>query len=304
MSSAASHHSSGSSSSDSGIVPIGLAFLCGAAFVAALAWIFRSLQPRHSAYPQSINPPIYESPTLPLPPPKLTDETIEEFLQWVAAVPVSDAQRIRDAVALARNDDAVHSALLSELFTLPVTDFGRHQLLLSILGELRRPDSTEHLIRFVNLPGDQVIPLPPQQQGGGLCTSYLNYCAGLQARAVEMLAYLGTSRALEATLQAASAHSSLPVRLAAIDGYLFNHQDSPEAVEHVRASIRQDEAKFVGLPRRDKDSDPDEFQARVADFYKRYPAEVPPRPHATCRPRQSPSQATPYPRQPAHPQQF
>jgi hypothetical protein len=268
-----------------------------AGFLAGLIWACRSRGPRASAYPQSLKAPLFESPTLPLPPPKeLTADTIDEFVQWVAAVPNSDPQRIRDAVAKARGNDAVHLALIGRLFSLPVVDFGVHQLLLSILGELRRPDSAEHLIRFVNLPGDQVIPLPPRQQGGGLCTSYLDYCAGLQARAVEMLAYLGTSPAHEAVLHAASAHPSRVVRLAALDAYLFNHQDSEEAAEQARAAARPEEAMFVGLPRRTSDSDPAEFEARVADFYKRYPSELPPVPHPNRCIRQTTPQASPLPR--------
>ncbi len=276
---------------------LGLIAVGAAGFVAGLIWAWRSLAPRASAYPQSLKAPLFESPTLPLPPPKeLTAETIDEFVQWVAAVPKSDTQRIREAVARARGNDAVHLALIGRLFSLPVVDFGVHQLLLSILGELRRPDSAEHLIRFVNLPGNRVIPLPPRQQGGGLCTSYLDYCAGLQARAVEMLAYLGTSPAHEAVLHAASAHPSRVVRLAALDAYLFNHQDSREAAEQARAAARPDEAMLVGLPRRTNDSDPAEFEARVADFYKRYPSELPPRPDLNRYVRQTTPQASPLPR--------
>ena len=138
---------------------LGLIAVGAAGFVAGLIWAWRSLAPRASAYPQSLKAPLFESPTLPLPPPKeLTAETIDEFVQWVAAVPKSDTQRIREAVARARGNDAVHLALIGRLFSLPVVDFGVHQLLLSILGELRRPDSAEHLIRFVNLPGNRVIP--------------------------------------------------------------------------------------------------------------------------------------------------
>jgi hypothetical protein len=266
-----------------------------AGLVAALLWFRRFLPPRSSAFPQTSSPPIFESPTLPLPPPKqLTADTIDEFIQWVAAVPLSEAQRIRDAVAGARGDDAAHSALIRRLFTLPVADFGAHQLLLSILGELRRPDTADHLIRFVNLPGDQIIPLPPLQQGSGLCTSHLDYSAGLQARAVEMLAYLGTSQSREATLYAISAHPSRVVRLAAIDAYLFQHQDSSDAAERARAAARPDEARLVGLARRTRDSDPAEFDAKVLEFYRRHPEEVPPRPRTSPCGRQTTPQATPY----------
>jgi hypothetical protein len=249
--------------------------------VGLLLWNNRSRGTRSSAFPQTASPPVFASPTLPLPPPSdLTAGTVDEFIRWTAAVPVSEVQQIRDAVAKARGDDAVHAALIDRLFSLPAPDFGQHLITLSIIGELGRPDSADHLIRFVHLPSSEVIPIPPREQSGGLQTSFLEYGAALQARAVEMLTHLGSQHALDATLHAAFAHPSRAVRIAALDAFTYHHNDSPDAVSRARAAARPTEAKLVGLPRRSRDGNPADFDAQVADFYRRYPTEVPPQPHS------------------------
>jgi hypothetical protein len=268
-----------SSSSRGVVAPLIVTAIAGLGIISWLIWNNR--RPRESGVPQEAGPPIFASPTLPLPPPSdLTAETVDEFIHWTAAVPVSGVQQIRDAVAKARGDDAVHTTLMDRLFTLPAVDFGRHLILLSVIGELGRPDSAEHLIRFVNLPGSEVIPTPPREQGGGLYTSFLEYGAGLQSRAVEMLAHLGSAEALEATLQAASAHPSRAVRIAALDAFAYLHNDSADALFRARAAAQPGEAGLVGLARRSRDGDPADFDARVADFYRRHPSEVPPQPHS------------------------
>src|SRR5690349_5444811 len=160
---------------------------------------------RRSHPPQSLDPPRFVRPVVaPSAPAKLTSDTVEDFLRWVAAMPVSDAQLIRDRIAAVASDDAVLDALVSALFQLPVQDFGRHLLILSVVGEMRHPRSVEPLKRLVNLSGDAVIPQPPAEQGTGLRTSHLDYSAAIQARAVEMLAYVRTPEALDAVLEISS----------------------------------------------------------------------------------------------------
>jgi hypothetical protein len=256
-----------------------VAVAVGFGVAAGVFYLLRSKPSRDASRLRNADSPELDSPTLPLPPPKaLKADTVDAFLDWVAAVPHTQRQTIREAVALARGDDAVHDALIEELFNLPAADFGRHLMLLSVIGELGRPDSAQHLIRFLSLPGSQVFPMPPVQQGRGLHTSFLDYGAGLQARAVEMLAHLRTEEALNAVLDAASSHESKTVRIAAFDAYLFVHEDSQDAHERMRSAARPEEAKLVGLARRTAQSNAKEFDERLAEFYRRNPSEVPPTP--------------------------
>ncbi len=93
-----------------------------------------------------------------------------------------------------------------------------------------------------------------------------------------MLAAIRSQEALEKVLAIASEHRSRAVRLAALDAYIYNHDDSPEAVGRARAAARPREAKFVGIARLERDSDPRQFEAKVRKFYENYPEECPPSP--------------------------
>jgi hypothetical protein len=232
-----------------------------------------------AAVPNSLEPPLFDPRLIPSSTSvHLASEKIEDFVRWVAAVPVAEAQIVRDQIAVAHGDELITEALVARLFQLPVPDFGRHLLLLSILGELRDPKSVEPLLRFINLPPNSLFAETPGRQGQGPATSYLDYSAALQARAAEMLAFIRTPEALDKVLMVASGHNSPAVRLAALDGFIFNHDDSPEAIDKARAAARPDEAKFVGLARRERDFNPGDFDSKVRAFYQRYPEENPPSP--------------------------
>lgn len=253
--------------------------LIGCGIAVFLSRSYRGRNRTVPAFPNSLEPPKFNSKLIPsLPPENLAADTIERFVSWVAAVPVSETQRIRDQIAVARHDELVAGTLLAHVFKFPVTDFGRHQLLLSILGELGHHKAIEPLVRFVNLPAECIVDQVPAWQGNDPATSYLDHAAALQSRAVEMLAAIRSHGALDKVLAIASEHCSRAVRLAALDAYVYNHDDSPEAMERARAAARPREAKFVGIARLERDSDPRQFEAKVREFYERYPEERPPSP--------------------------
>ncbi len=242
-----------------------------------------------SRMPLPSGPPAFDPATIErVPPVKLEAGSVDAFVGWVARTPGSDVQAVRDAIAAARADGAVRDALIASLFNLPVRDIGQHLLLLSIVGEMRQPAFVEPLVKFIGLSPDSIVGGVENVAGCGCgcgaCTSYLDAAAMLKARAVEMLAWLRTSEALEAVLGFARYHESRVVRLAALDAYTFNHEDSPDAIARARASARRDEAKLVGLPRFSRDSDPAEFARSVAAFYEQHPEERPRAPHVAGRP--------------------
>jgi hypothetical protein len=246
-------------------------------FVSA-AYVVTSLRrrtPPSSFIPRSMEPPRFEGGAKPSEPVRLTSNTLEHFVTWAAAVPVSEAQLIRDAIASARTDELVLDKLLAQLFQLPVVDFGRHYLMLSILGELRHAKSAERLAEFVNLPGDRLYARTLSEQHAPPHL-YFDFAAALQARAAEMLAFVGTPAAFDAVLAAASQHTSRAVRLAALDAFIFNHADSPEAIQLARSRARPEESRLVGLARLERNVDRREFEAKIKAYYVRYPDDKPP----------------------------
>jgi hypothetical protein len=247
--------------------------------------------------PNPLHPPPFVASDVSPRPVRLSSETVEEFIGWVAATPVGDAQRIRDQVALAAADEGTFDALIKELFKFPVADFGRHLLLLSVIGELKNSRAVEPLLRFIRLPAESLPLLRKVPEAGKENdVSLLEGSAALQARAVEMLAFLRSPQALEETLRIASEHTSTSVRAAAIDAYLFNHDDSHEATEQIIRIALLKDAHLVGLPRRSRNMDADVFNAKVASYYRNHPQEHPPIPGRIERiPKKGPSEKRPQP---------
>lgn len=231
-----------------------------------------------SRTPLTLTPPAFDPTMISVPPVTLGAGSIDTFVHWVAATPVAKAGLVKDAVLAARGNDEVVRALTVSLFDLPARDIGRHLMLLAVIGEMRRPEFVEPLVRFIGLAKERVVPERSDEPGDGVCTSYLDAAAALQSRAVEMLAHLRTAEAFQAVLAFASQHESRAVRLAALDAFAFNNDDSPAAIDRARAAARPSEAKMVGVPRRTRDSDPREFEERVLAFYEQYPEERPPAP--------------------------
>lgn len=230
--------------------------------------------------PLASEPPVFDPAMIQRAPKiNLDARSIDAFMRWVAATPGANVQDVRDAIAAACTDDEVARALIANLFTLPTSDIGQHLLLLSIIGEMRQRAFFEPLVQFIGLPANSIVGEVSNQHACGTCISYIDAAALLKARAVEMLAWLRTAEAFEAVLGFARYHESRVVRLAAIDAYTYNHEDSPDALERVREVARRDEAKLVGLPRFTRDSDPAQFAERMAAFYEQHPEDLPPAPH-------------------------
>lgn len=211
-----------------------------------------------------------QSPTLPLPPPR-DAATTEAFLTWVATRPRDHAKDVREAIAAIRERSAVAAVLNEQLLRLPCADVGRHLLLLSTIGELRDPSSLAALERFAWLPDEQIFAAPPTTER----TCSFTTGGMLQARAAEMLAWILQGRNDESVLRLIRDHPSRAVRIAAIDAYLFQRGDAPEAVEFLRGQVGAADRSMVGLPRFGADADPETFDRLTAEFEAAHPSDAP-----------------------------
>ena len=216
--------------------------------------------------PRIVEPPPDYSPERG---PDLRAETIDEFLEWAGGVPTGDAEVVRERIASARDDSTLFERLLEELWKLPVRDDTRHFLLLSTIGELRDGRAAEGLARFIWLPDERISALEHEMADG--CGFGPSTAEVLKARAVEMLAYLGTSEAVEEALRVAADHPTASVRAAAIDSHLYNHDDSAEEMDRLRGQLRSSEAHLVGLPRFTREANPEAFDRAITEFYAQHP---------------------------------
>lgn len=209
--------------------------------------------------------------------PQLTVDTIEDFVYWAARVPISQVDVVRQRISRSRSDDGLVDRLLDELWVLPVVDIGRHRVILSILGELRDERALDRLEKFVWHEGEFTSEQPHVDENRS-CMFETDSKDMLQARAAEMLSYLGTDEAAKATVRIAREHPILAVRAAAIDAHLFNHDDAREVADELRNLVRLSDRALVGLPRKIRNTDAEAFERAVLEWYERNPKHRPPKP--------------------------
>jgi hypothetical protein len=203
-------------------------------------------------------------------PPRLTSRTVDDFLSWASRVPNAELHRVKDYLGRVEVTSALNDALHRELLREPIEDVGRHLILLATIGELRHPDAALPLEEFIRRESRESSP----EEGVG-CQGPIGV---LEARAVEMLAHLRTAEADTMVLRAIREHPFRAVRAAAVDAYLFNHDDSKQALSAVRRRLRPDERHLVGMARWSKSMDVTEFEAKVDQYYRQHPSELPPPP--------------------------
>jgi hypothetical protein len=204
--------------------------------------------------------------------------TVDQFVEWVATMPVSQVDDVKAQIAAVRSDPNVVDAVAAGLSFRNPGSYGRQLIYLSILGEMQNERALGPLQSYLNsrdcLVFEERAAVHPAPNAPN--TSMFDGCAGLKARAVSMIAHLNSEAATAVVSNAIKEHPSRTVRLAAIDAYLYNNADSPEAIATAKRWAKPDEVKFVGLPRLASDTNRQDFEARLTRFYTEHPEELPP----------------------------
>jgi len=245
-----------------GVVTPGVKYVLGCLLVAILSACAALKEPPGGARvaPISAEPSQVLALVRSLPPsPSEADLTrqLPAIMQEIARSPARDADIVRDAVVLLALQPAVVEALSQNYERLPLLRYGERLLVIQIAGALRRPDATGFL--------EEVIwkPLPPLvRMREGLSEREQEEI--VQVKAVHGLAYLRTSSAAERTIRVILEHESEHVRREAIDAYLWNHGDTPEAARRLKALIPARYHAFVGMPRYVRGVDAAEFDRQTA----------------------------------------
>jgi hypothetical protein len=224
------------------------------------------------------NPPVIQYTPLPTQAPvQLETTTIEKFVDWVSTMPSSQVPDVKEQIAKVASDSVLIDAIAGKLSFDAPGSYGRQLIYLSILGEMRNTRALGPLQAYLNSGDCPVFEersavLPVSGSGN---TTYFDSCAGLKSTAVNMIAYINTTLARNIVLQAVRSHPSRAVRLSAMNSYLYNNNDSAEALELVKQYARGNEVRFVGLPRLAPQHSLKDFNERVARFYEKYPEERP-----------------------------
>ena len=209
-------------------------------------------------------------------------EVARVFIDWAGASNVGQREQVRQLIAEARGNTSVAAAFCDEASRAAESDHSRALLALSILGEMRSPVGEECLRKLLHQP----LPEKGTLADGEIVEQ--TALAMLQAKAVDGLAYLRTARADQEVLWAVTKHPSRIVRAEAIEAYLWNHTDSPEARATLQKHVRPDEAIFLDRIRREPEEKAESFNRRLAAFLKAHPELAPPPPPRAYRKKRSP----------------
>ena len=202
--------------------------------------------------------------------------TAEDLINAVRSMTPDNRSEVKAQIANNKSSGSLVNALSRELVKFPVTDHSRCNAILSVLGEMENAEAIPALVNFVwHVEPKNIVPIqsnddpnfePPPPDLRGM----------LNARAVEMLAYLKTDRAFDEVLRVIREHPLSEVREAAINAYMFNHNDSPEAEAKLRTLVKPEDVRAIGVPRLTSSTDMREFEAKVEARLAQYPDMVPP----------------------------
>jgi hypothetical protein len=160
--------------------------------------------------------------------------------------------------------------LAQRLAAIGIKDLGTSLVILGILGEMRNRSSLRSL--------ESVVwqRLPAVESGGHGELVERDLVEMLASKAVEAVAFLKIDTSDALTLRVVREHPSKLVRGAAIDAYLYNHGDSTQARERLRAVVRPEDRLLLDRVRRSRSNGRDAFNEGLRRFYSVYPQEVAP----------------------------
>ncbi len=195
-----------------------------------------------------------------------------EFLAWASASTAQDAERVRSALAEARANSEIAESFCEEAQHTRESDHTRALLALALLGEMKSATGEKCFVEF--------LAIPPPAKGTVVEGEMLERTAlaELQAKAVDGLAFMGAPRAREEVLRVIREHPLRIVRAEAINAYLWNNQDSPEAKAQLRKIVNKEDQIFIDRIRRNSGEKAESFNRKLEQFLKAHPEVLPPAP--------------------------
>jgi len=215
---------------------------------------FRSTKPPPLAFPGGPS----ESPTLPLPPPRSAEE-LHDLVLTIGSAASGERAWVEEAVAGLEGDDRVLELIHAGLDERPIHELGWTMTLLSITGQLRDERSLDTLSSLMWAGTSDLLAVDEHVDHG--CV--FDPSGIVQARAVEMYAWIAATTRDEDLLDVVAEHQDVAARLAAADAFLYHHEDADAALQEVRERARPEDRAAIGAPRFVRTSDAGEFDRRL-----------------------------------------
>lgn len=211
-----------------------------------------------------------------------------QFVRWVGQRSQSQTALVESQIAAGASSVGTMSTLNGRLNTAihPITELSAGIILLSIIGQANKSSSVTPLHDFIW----QVARVGSCNAGDaaagdgsidGYDVSPLDCDPMLRARAVEMLAFIETANPvvgtplMSNTLTIAETHPNAAVRQAAINAYMFNLNDTPDAAAYLTSQIDASDLVYLGRPRMYDGMDAAAFDLALASYYDAHLDQLP-----------------------------
>jgi hypothetical protein len=167
------------------------------------------------------------------------------------------------ALASVRDQPLIVTSLIGYFDGLRAEEGTGRLTTLAIIGELRRIEAAPFFQKVI------WTPLPTSGSRGELSTvSGLEEM--LRVKAVHGLAYLRTTDADDALIDIMRRHNSVAVKIAAIDSYMWNHDDSAGAAQTLYGELPPDFHRFVQRPRFHAGVDRKQFNEQLRAWQEKW----------------------------------
>jgi hypothetical protein len=176
-----------------------------------------------------------------------------------------DLPVVAEVVAKLREQPGAVEAIARQYKQLPAEALEHRLVVLGMLGEMKRSDALAQLREVV------WAPLPPADSQPDKLTAR-DFEEMIQVKAVEGLAFLATPQADEAVREVIAKHEALHVRVSAIDAYMWNHGDRPEAAAELYRLLPAELHPYVERPRFQRGQDAEEFTRRLRAWQEKWGA--------------------------------
>lgn len=186
-----------------------------------------------------------------LPPDLPTDELKIQLPRIMAEAGRASRQErplLREALLKLREQPNAIEAFKKRYAELPRNAFAQRHLLVMLAGELQRDDAFEFFREVI-----WQMPQRTTRTADGYTAD--DFETVIAIKAVHGLAFIReedgslSEQTVNESLNVMMNHHSHAVRVAAIDAYMWNHGDTVEAAERIRARLDPELHRYIGRPR-------------------------------------------------------
>ncbi len=206
-------------------------------------------------------------------PPNASLEELEaklgDILIRIGSVPRRDIGMVRESIIKLRGQPHIVQASINHYNSLQKGTYSERRLVLAVMGELQRMDTFAFLKKVIWVPLPDTPPVPD-----GLSPKDNEVI--LQMKAVEGVGFIrkedGThsNQAMNELVTIMHDHPSKPVRITAIDTYMWNHDDSFEAASTLYQILPSDLHQYVERPRFYRGTNTKTFNKRLLEWKNKW----------------------------------